>query len=290
MKISSQLANKFRLLQCVTKISAYSALAAAFLKRPFMLHLPILCYHHIGAPKKSLGHQRLWISKERFTEQMSYLSQMGYRGMTLRDAAAALAERRRLSQAVVVTFDDGYKSFYHIAFPILCRFGLSATVFAVTGKVGDASRWDLESAAELMDWSELRELHQAGVEVGSHTVNHPRLTQMPADAAKREIENSRQALEQELGAAVSSFAYPYGDWNDAVARLAEQARYRVACSTLRGNLHWPEDLYHLKRVPVHEFTGLRRFRHRLSPVYDFTCRLRSTLRGLRLADLNKENT
>lgn len=247
-----------------------------------MLHLPILCYHHIGAPKKSLGHRRLWISNERFTEQMSYLSQTGYRGMTLRDAAAALAEGRRLPRAVVVTFDDGYKSFYDIAFPILCRVGFSATVFAVTGKVGDASRWDLESAAKLMDWSELRELHQAGVEIGSHTVNHPRLTQMPTDAAKREIENSRDALEQELGAAVSSFAYPYGDWNDAVALLARQARYRLACSIARGNLHRPDDLYHLKRVPVHEFTGLRRFRHRLSPVYDLTCRLRYLRRRLKL--------
>jgi peptidoglycan/xylan/chitin deacetylase (PgdA/CDA1 family) len=246
-----------------------------------MLHLPILCYHHIGAPKKSLGHQRLWISKERFTEQMSYLSQMGYRGMTLRNAAAALAESRRLSRAVAVTFDDGYQSFYDIAFPILCRFGFSATVFAVTGKVGDASRWDLQSAAELMNWSELRELHRAGVEVGSHTVNHPRLTQMTADAAKQEIENSRHALEQELGAAVSSFAYPYGDWNDAVARLAEQARYRVACSSLRGNVHRPADLYHLKRVPVDEFTGLARFRRRLSPIYDFTCRLRNFRRRFR---------
>ena len=249
-----------------------------------MLHLPILCYHHVGAPKKSLGHQRLWISKERFTEQMRYLSQSGYRGMTLRDAAAVWAEKGCLSRAVVVTFDDGYKNFYESAFPILCRYGFPATVFAVTGKVGDTSRWDLESAEELMNWGELRDLQQSGTEIGSHTVTHPRLTQIPVDDAKREIENSRDALEQELGSAVSSFAYPYGDWSDAVARLAQQARYRLACSTARGNLHRPGDLYHLKRVPVDEFTGLRRFRHRLSPVYDLTCRLRKTLRGFRLRD------
>jgi peptidoglycan/xylan/chitin deacetylase (PgdA/CDA1 family) len=239
-----------------------------------MLHLPILCYHHVGGYKKSLGHQRLWISKERFTEQMSYLSQSGYHCLTLRDVAFRLRERRGVPRAVVLTFDDAYKTFYEIAFPILCRYGFSATVFAVTGEVGGASRWDPGSEAELMSWSQLRELHQAGIEVGSHTVSHPRLTRMPVDVAKRQIEDSRDALEQELGGTVASFAYPYGDWNDVVAQLVQEARYRLACSIARGNLHRPQELYHLKRVPIHEFSQLNRFRRRLSPSYDLTCRLK----------------
>lgn len=247
-----------------------------------MLHLPILCYHHVGARNRPLGHQRLWVSKERFAEQMSYLSQSGYRGLALRDAAAALAEKRRLARTIVVTFDDGYRSFYEIALPILHRYGFSATVFVVSGEIGGASRWDREFAAQLMNWAELRELHQVGVEIGSHTVSHPRLTQIAPDIARSEIETSRAALEQELGAAVSSFAYPYGNWNETVARLAQSAGYRLACCSARGNLHRPEELYHLKRVPVDEFSRLSRFRRRLSPVYDFTCRLRYLRRRLKL--------
>jgi peptidoglycan/xylan/chitin deacetylase (PgdA/CDA1 family) len=249
-----------------------------------MVHLPILCYHHVGARKESLGHQSLWTSKERFAEQMRYLAQSGYDCMTLREAAARLEERQAVARAVVLTFDDAYKSFYEIAFPILCQHGFPATVFAVTAEVGGASRWDKGSEAELMDWPQLREVHRAGIEIGSHTVSHPRLTQIPIDIAKREIEDSRDALEQELGAAVASFAYPYGDWNPLVARLAQEGRYRLACSTIRGNLHRSHELYHLKRVPVHEFINVNRFRWRLSPTYDLICRLKKLSRRCGLRD------
>jgi peptidoglycan/xylan/chitin deacetylase (PgdA/CDA1 family) len=246
-----------------------------------MLHLPILCYHHIGAQKEPQGHRSLWVSEEHFSEQMRYLAQSGYHCPTLRDVTMRLSEDKRVPRAVILTFDDAYRSFYDTAFPILCRYGFSATVFAVSGEVGGVSRWDPDSAVELMTWPQLREIQQAGMEVGSHTVSHARLTRMPVETAKHEIEDSRHALEQELGAAVSSFAYPYGDWNEIVARLAQEARYRLACSTARGNLHRLGELYHLKRVPIHSFGHLNRFRRRLSPIYDLTCRLKRLSRRFR---------
>lgn len=244
-------------------------------------------YHHVGIHTESLGHRRLWISPERFEEQVSYLFHSGYLSLTLRDAAVRIRERRGAPRAVVLTFDDGYKNFYEVAFPILRRYGFSATVFVVTGEVGGVSRWDSGSQAELMSWSQLRELHQAGIEVGSHTVSHPRLTQMPVGLAKRQIEDSRDALEQGLGTTVASLAYPYGDWNEIVAQLAKAARYRAACSTVRGNLHWPKELHSLKRIPVDELIQLQRFRHRLSQAYDLTCRIRSLSRRISVKSLLK---
>jgi peptidoglycan/xylan/chitin deacetylase (PgdA/CDA1 family) len=246
-----------------------------------VLHLPILSYHHLGAREESSGHRRLWISRERFEEQIAHLSRSGYRCVTLRDAAVHLRERRALRRTVVLTFDDGYESFFEIAFPILLAYRFSATVFAVTGEVGGTSRWDRGSKTKLMDWPQLRELGQAGVEVASHTASHPRLTRLPAAAAKKEMEDSRDALEQRLGFAATTLAYPYGDWNDLVARWAEEARYRAACTIVRGNLHRPQGIYRLKRVPVDEFTGLERFRRRLSPIYDITCRVRRWARKVK---------
>ena len=133
----------------------------------------------------------------------------------------------------------------------------------------------------LMNWDKLRELARQRIEIGSHTQSHPRLTQLPMMDAKRELNASRQTLEDKLGVPVCSLAYPYGDRNEAVELLAQQTGYRFACSIVRGNLHAAAEPYRLKRVPMDEHTDLSRLRRKLSSIYDFTCRLRRLGRGLR---------
>lgn len=237
--------------------------------------LPILCYHHVGAPREVGGHRRLWISPARFEAQMAYLSLAGYRCLTLRDALAYLRDGREAPpRTVVLTFDDGYHDFSQEAYPILSRFGFPATVFLVVQAVGGVSRWGEGPEAPLMGWQEIRRLHQEGVEFGSHSLTHPRLIRIPLEAAEHELRGSRQILEEQVGAVVHSFAYPYGECGPTLGRLVEEAGYRLACSTVRGNLHAPDDRFRLKRVPVDEYTSLARFRRRLSPLYDYTCRLR----------------
>lgn len=246
-----------------------------------MLHLPILCYHHVAAAGKSPGYQRFQMSAARFEEQVSYLFHSGYLCLTLRDAAARWREKRIDRRTVILTFDDGYDSFYEIALPILCRYGFPATVFAVSGEVGGLSRWNPGSEAGLMGWSQLRELHRAGIEIGSHTVSHRRLSDLELAAVREEVKNSRAALEEKLGAPVKSFAYPFGAFNRAIEGLVQEAGYDAACSSLRGNLHTAGERYRLKRVPAHDFTPLARFRRRLSPLYDLTCRFQRWSRLVR---------
>ena len=82
-----------------------------------------------------------------------------------------------------------------------------------------------------------------------------------------------------LSAGYTSFAYPYGNHNELTQKLVEAAGYRLACSIRRGNLHAPAD----------EFTSLGRFRRRLSPLYDLTCRLQRFRRGLRRPAAGREN-
>lgn len=212
---------------------------------------------------------------------MEHLARAGYLCLTLRDALDRWTERRARQRAVVLTFDDGYDNFYQHAYPILSRHRFAATVFVVTGEVGGASRWDPGYATPLMNWDQLRELTLQGIEIGSHTVNHVRLTQLSTAAAKLELETSRRALEQKLGFAATSFAYPYGDHNEDLEKLVAETGYLAACSTNRGNLHSACGRFRLKRVPVDEFTSLPRLRRRLSPLYDLTCRWRRLSRHRR---------
>ena len=244
--------------------------------------LPILYYHHVGERREPLGHLRLWTSQERFQQQMGYLARKGYRCLSLGDGGSLLEGRERIPRRVaVLTFDDGYANFYKFAYPVLRRHGFGATVFVVTDQVGGLSQWDPGSSAPLMNWDQLRELSRQGIEIGSHTETHARLTRLPAADAKRQLETSRRVLEQSLGVPVHTLAYPFGDWDTGVEELARQTGYRFACSITRGNRHAAAELYRLKRVPVDEFTGLFRLRRRLSSGYDFSCRLRRLGRRLR---------
>jgi peptidoglycan/xylan/chitin deacetylase (PgdA/CDA1 family) len=213
---------------------------------------------------------------------MAYLAGEGYRCLALRDALPYLEYGKRVHQrAVVLTFDDGYENFYQEAYPILSEFGFTATVFAVAQEVGGKSRWDVGSETQLMSWSQIRELHRLGVEFGSHTMSHPRLTLVPPHLAAQELADSRSLLEQNLGSAVTSLAYPYGDSNSSIELLAREIGYSLACSIVRGNLHSAQDLLHLKRVPMDNFTSLSRLRRRLSPLYDYTSSLLRLSRRMR---------
>jgi peptidoglycan/xylan/chitin deacetylase (PgdA/CDA1 family) len=243
--------------------------------------LPILGYHHIGLRSEPRGHRQLFVSQRRFAQQMDYLRGAGYRCVSLSAAETMLRSEDRGAQAtVVLTFDDGYRDFYECAYPILRDHGFGATVFVVTGQAGAVSRWDEGWETPLMGWTELRELVAQGIEIGSHTVSHPRLSQLPEALAARELEQSRNELEQNLGVPALTLAYPFGDYDARVENLVRGAGYRLACSIERGNRHAPAEFHRLKRVPVDERTDSARFHRRLSSIYDFTCRINRYARKL----------
>jgi peptidoglycan/xylan/chitin deacetylase (PgdA/CDA1 family) len=244
--------------------------------------LPILYYHHVGERREPLGHRRLWISRDRFAEQMSALARAGYRCVSLGEAAPVLRGQTAAAEKLaVLTFDDGYENFYRHAYPVLQDYKFAATVFVVTREIGGSSRWDAGFETALMDWPQLREVSRGGIEIASHTVSHPRLATLPLEHARRELVESRRELEERLGIAATSFAYPYGNHDRRIQQLAEEAGYALACSIRRGNLHRRADLFRLKRVPVDEFTSLPRFHRRLMPLYDLTCRWQRFHRALR---------
>src|SRR5439155_15033721 len=92
-------------------------------------------------------------------------------------------------------------------FPTLSKLGFNATVFLPTGYIGRVAR--TFKGKKCLTWNEVRELHRAGVEFGSHTVTHPRLTSLTVKEIEHEIRSSKDTIEDELGARVRAFAYPY---------------------------------------------------------------------------------
>ncbi len=174
---------------------------------------------------------------------------------------------------VVLTFDDGYQDFYTDAFPLLNRFGYSATVFLPTAYIGDAGR--PFKGLECLTWGQVRELHQAGVEFGSHTVTHPKLHTMGAEELTREVRCSKERIEDELGCQVKSFSYPYAfpetdrTFVPKLQRILEETGYEDGVSTIIGRLDPTCNRMFMKRLPINSDDDIRFFQAKLEGAYDW---------------------
>lgn len=228
--------------------------------------LVVLCYHAVsdGWPDS------LAVTRDALRRQLGWLVGRGYRGATFSEACASRSPHPR----VVVTFDDAFTSVGDLAFPILDELGLPGTVFAVSdfASSGRPLQWDGiaqwrggEHDHELagMDFSRLAELRDAGWEIGSHTVAHPRLSHLADRELHRELVDSRAACEQALGAPCRSIAYPYGDMDARVAAAADAAGYEFAAA-LRSPPD-PSTRMNWKRVGIYRRDDLDRFKLKVSP-------------------------
>jgi peptidoglycan/xylan/chitin deacetylase (PgdA/CDA1 family) len=232
-----------------------------------VIDVVVLCYHALS-PRWTAA---LSTTPERFASQIGALVARGYRGATFTQAVTApVAE-----PALVVTFDDAYRSVIELAQPVLERHGVPATVFAPTDSIGSErpmswpgiSQWlDGPHEHELtpMSWPELRALADAGWEIGSHTASHPYLTQLDDEALADELRRSKIACEREMGTPCTSLAYPYGDVDLRVARACQHAGYSAAAALpvrLGGDdvMRWP-------RVGIYYADHELRFRLKVSPL------------------------
>lgn len=227
----------------------------------------VLCYHALS----DTWPADLSVAPGPFEEQLEELLGRGYRGVTFTEAVTGRDGAPRLS----VTFDDAYRSVIELAFPILSRLGLPATVYVPADFVGvdGPMSWPgidcwldgpHEEEMRCLDPAELKTLAGAGWEIGSHTRSHPHLPALPPDSLEEELKGSRERLEDALGLPCRSIAYPYGDVNRRVVRAAERAGYEAAGTLraweLRRNpLLWP-------RVGVYRGDSLERFKLKVSPL------------------------
>ena len=156
-------------------------------------------------------------------------------------------------------------------FPFLQRFRFPATVFVVSGYCGGQNNWPSQPknngipAAELLRWSEVEELARAGIEIGAHTVTHPRMSLLSPKETEEELLRSRAAIEDRIGRPVRSFAYPYGESTPAV-RAAVGRHFDRACGTRLAYLSSASDPVDLPRIDMYYlqnrfwFQGLRSVR------------------------------
>ncbi len=240
--------------------------------------LPILLYHRVTADPGTDSSRPFRVDPDVFEQQLRYLRDAGYRSVHPSEWAIALDRKVPLAgRGVMITFDDGYRDFLHQAWPALDRYGFNAVVFLVAARVGGSSTWDEATGrpADLLSWSEVRSLHRAGVVFGSHGDTHVPMTGLSHAAVVHEAARSRYTLQEELGEAVESFAYPYGDVDPIVAHLVGACGYLYGFTCRRGLSELVDPPLELRRIDVSESRRLEDFAAELTnqPNNDQTARV-----------------
>lgn len=212
--------------------------------------MPILTYHSLDQSGSVIS-----MAPAAFREQMRLLAARGFVGIGLGQLLDAWGGRATLpARPVVLTFDDGYSSFIEHAAPTLTELGFGATIFVVAGLCGQGNDWSNQPSGiprlSLLSWADLARLAGAGIEVGSHTMTHPRLPRMRPQDARREIVDSKRVLEDRLGVAVQTFAYPFG-LIDRESLETVRAHYLGACSTVMGLAGPGDDRHRLRRLDAY---------------------------------------
>jgi peptidoglycan/xylan/chitin deacetylase (PgdA/CDA1 family) len=297
----------------------------------------ILTYHRIA--DDPVDHWRIAVSPGHFEEHLCVLRRTRL-PLPLTDFVRSLMAGTLPSNAVALTFDDGYVDNLVAGKPRLATADVPATVFLTTGYVdrpgeywwdelarlillgsgpqhfeltvqGDTMSFDLDAETatrvtgpkdvtplarqtalktiwqvlrsiedeerepimtelrskfigcndqlnkgRAMTREEVRALVSDGlVTIGAHTVTHPVLSTLTADASRREITDSKRTCEAIIGAPVTSFAYPYGDFDDKAREAVRHAGFSFACSTQRGPTVATSDLFTLPRITVQNWNG-----------------------------------
>jgi peptidoglycan/xylan/chitin deacetylase (PgdA/CDA1 family) len=187
----------------------------------------ILMYHSVA--DVSYDPNVLSVSPRRFAEQLAWLERRGLRGVAIGTLVAAMRAGRARG-LVGITFDDGYVSVLENAVPELARRGFTASVYIISDRVGGKNDWDDGTPWPLLSAAQIGELAAAGIEIGSHSATHARLSGADADVLRAEVTGSREQLSRITDAEIRGFAYPYGDMDAAARRAVRDAGYEYACA------------------------------------------------------------
>ncbi|MGN5161442.1 glycosyltransferase [Aeromonas dhakensis] len=225
--------------------------------------MPVIMYHRFIEHESEKGVHGTWMPIAMFEKHLRLLKWLGYETLTFRDLAdKGFIHRLQYGKRyLMITADDGYQDNLTRMLPLLEKYGYKAVVYIVTGE--DHNRWDVEhpthpdKPVSLMNDDEIRTLGASvHIEIGGHTLTHPRLSKLTSEQQLHQIQANKQKLEQLLGHSLLSFAYPYGDLNDGAKAQVSAAGYRYAVATNSGPRAMHQDPLQVRRIAIFPSTDV----------------------------------
>ncbi|WP_425060043.1 hypothetical protein SCACP_06880 [Sporomusa carbonis] len=201
--------------------------------------IPVLNYHEV----EDNVNNPLALTVRDFDDQMAYLHARGYTTITPDQLLNYLNAGGKLpDKSILITFDDGYVNNYTNAYPILKKYGFTATFFLITDVIGH-NPW-------YMNWDQVREMQEQGFQFGSHTLSHVDLTSISSEEAALQLVKSREGIEWRLKTPAKYLAYPGGFYNPQIEKSVAQAGYKAAFSVKFGRVQQGSNPLALERIPV----------------------------------------
>lgn len=244
----------------------------------FRNRIPILMYHRIA----DVPGERNSLAPEKFKQQLDYLKRHGYTTITLNELYQHYLRQMPLPpRPVILTFDDGYEDNYSIALPLLRERNMKATVFPIVNWVGKENKWEKfnQQITRTMDWDKLRQWQAAGMEIGSHTLEHPFLTQCDETRLEQELRDSKVMLQENLRSTIDFLCYPYGFFDNKTIHVVKQTGYKGALAIYDNASLWQQDLFALPRIPISARQPLWEFALKVSRFHIIFILLRKLERG-----------
>jgi len=217
----------------------------------------VLMYHGLANAGEQASRWR--VSRKAFTEQMQLLRDSGHYTLRLSELTQPSAPG-----GICITFDDGYRDTLEAAH-ILSDLGFTAVWFLVSERLGGQADWDEpDRGSPLLDPDALRAMADAGMEFGSHSATHPRLTELDDTNLMRELEGSRQRLSECLNGPIEAIAYPYGRFDDRVVKAAAEAGYRLGFTTAAGTANAVAEPLRVRRITIEGTDSLGCFARKIA--------------------------
>ncbi len=225
------------------------------------LRVPILMYHYISVPPKNADIYRLDLSvtPQNLDAQLGYLKHAGFNVISLDELLLAWKGEAELPpRPIVLTFDDGYRDNYTYAFPLLKKYGFSATFSLITQYID-------QNNPNYVTWKQVTEMHRAGMDFAAHSYNHADLKGKDVDFLVYQILGSKEAIEARTKEPLHFFTYPSGSYDQLTIDVVKSANFWGALTTQEGSLNSYANRFEIRRVRIRGADTLKKFIEKVQP-------------------------
>jgi peptidoglycan/xylan/chitin deacetylase (PgdA/CDA1 family) len=214
--------------------------------------IPVLMYHMIGDVKDNDAV----LLESHLREQMQFLKDNDFHPISLDQLYDYMVHNKPVPvRPVVLTFDDGYPDTYSVVMPIMKEYGFKCTVFIPA--------YDADNAVRL-NWKQIKEMKESGIDIASHGYHHNRLNEMNGNTLAEEIKKSQEELKQQLGITNEFFCYPYGGDNPAAEAALKKAGIKLAFTMNGGWAKYGDNPYAVKRIWIGNAVDIANFKQRVT--------------------------
>ena len=227
----------YRILRVLLVVAAICGMAyQGKIKEDFEIYkmhaIPALMYHSISEPSPGWPAD-LCVKPAVFEEHLQFLKEWGYNVVTARQAMILLKSGQNVMNTVILTFDDGYEDNYTQAFPLLKKYGFRGNFFVIGKDIGKT--FNQNGIVKYMTFDQLKEMHQQGMEIGSHTMSHDPLAAIKPNFLPWEIYQPLNLFYEKMGFWISGIAFPNGSYNDVVVKEVQKyVKYEYGFSGIPG--------------------------------------------------------